>query len=281
MTVIPAHFPEFVKFNPLVGLKSFHTSGAGGAWRLLVLAKALDINGVGKIPRDYLQRFALSLGIQSKTFNRWLTAARNLDFVFDIQSQSGEWMLILVSNEKAASIIGCESKGKAVTMSVKLLIGKKWRAYVFGAFENTFNGRLITRKKQAELSGIPESTQRKFDKEAGVERKKNFAISNIHANGYSAVLEFGNRASLFKYWDKKTHQLKLGWRLPDSRYFGGAVTNGSKNTLWALSLFNRTDAQYKATVKKLSKSDSPIREVYLFSHTSKNGADMWFHMPLR
>lgn len=281
MTETPTCFPEVVKFNPLVGLKSFRTSGAGGAWRLLVLAKALEENGTGKIRREALHDYASSLGVQEKTFARWITAARNFDLVSDVQSKSGEWMLILSGNERVASIMGCERKGKAVSMSAKLLVGKKWRAYVFGGFENTFNGRLITRKKQAELSGIPESTQRKFDKEAGVERKKNFAVSNIHANGFSAVLEFGNRASLFKYWDKKTHQLKLGWRLPDSRRFDGAITNGSKNTLRALSLFNRTEAQYKATVKRLSKSDSPIREVYLFSHTSNNGADMWLHMPLR
>jgi hypothetical protein len=272
-------FPEFVKFNPLVGLKSFRKSGGGSAWRVVVLSKALDVNGTGKIYRNSLLEFAQFLGINNKTIQRWLTEARKFGVVFDIQSETGEWMLILHSNEKVASIMGCDRKGKSVIMPTKLLVGKKWRANVFGAFENTFNGRLISRKKLAELSGIPESTQRKLDKEAGVEHTKNYAVSNIHANGYSAVLEFGKRASLFKYWDKKTHQLKLGWRLPDSRRFHGAVTNGSKITLRALSLFNRTDAQYRATVKKLSKSDSSIHEVYLLSHTSKRGTDIWLHMP--
>lgn len=281
MTEASARFPECVKFNPLVGLKSFRMSEAGGAWRLFVLAKNLVTTGNDYIEREALREYAASLGILEKTFKRWVTAARNFDLVRDVQRKGGEWMLILTSNDKAASIMGSESKGKAVTMSARLFVGKQWRAYVFAGFEATFNGRLISRKKQAELSGIPESTQRKFDKEAGVKRQKNYAVSNIHANGYSAVLEFGNRASLYKYWDKTTHQLKLGWRLPDSRRFDGAMTNGSKNSLRALSLFNRTDEQYKRTVKKLSKSDSSIREVYLFSHTSRNGADMWLHMPLR
>lgn len=275
-----ARYPETVKFNPLVGLKSFHIPEAGGAWRLFVLAKNLAA-GNDHVRRDDVREYAASLGIREKTFRRWITAARNLDLVRDVQRQTGEWMLILTSNDKAASIMGSERKGAPVTMSARLIVGKQWRAYVFAGFEATFNGRLISRKKQAELSGIPVSTQRKFDKEAGVKRQKNYAVSNIHANGYSAVLEFGSRAGLYKYWDKTTHQLKLGWRLPDSRRFDGAMTNGSKNSLGALSLFNRTHNHYKATVRKLSKSDSPVREVYLYSHTSRNGADMWTHCPLR
>lgn len=276
-----ARYPETVKFNPLVGLKSFRIPEAGGAWRLFVLAKNLTTNGGDNVRRDDVREYAASLGVNEKTFRRWMTAARNFDLVRDVQRKSGEWMLILTSNDKAASIMGSDRKGAPVTMSARLLVGKHWRAYVFAGFEATFNGRLISRKKQAELSGIPEVSQRIYDKKAGVKQQKNYAVSNIHANGYSAVLEFGSRAGLYKYWDKTTHQLKLGWRLPDSRSFDGATTNGSKNSLGTLSLFNRTEEQYRRTVRKLSQSDSPIREVYKYSHTSRNGAEMWTHVSLR
>jgi len=96
------------------------------------------------------------------------------------------------------------------------------------------------------------------------------------------VLEFGNRACLFQYWDNKTHQKKLGWRIPDSRVFPMYGTDLSKSTPRKMSLFNRTAEQFSATMKKLRslKSDDKeikLREVYQLEGVSSKGNNLWNH----
>jgi hypothetical protein len=281
-----AQFPKDVSFNPLVGLKSFRISGAGGAWRLFVLAKNLA-GALDHIERDRLRAFAKSLGVHDKTFNRWLDAARNLGFMEDRQRMSGEWFLILTSYRKAAKILNCKNSCRVVVLPVNLLFSKGWRAYVFASWQSVFtnNGeRLVSQKKQAEITGISELTQRQFNKQAGVQSNKNYAISNIHANGYSGALEFGNRAGLFKYWNKETHQMYLGWRIPDSRNFPLFGVDGSYKTRRTMSLFNRTAEQYAASKKVIRNSDDSnpeFPEMYVFDRVSRNGNCLWIHLPLK
>ena len=282
MTETSACYPDTVKFWPLVGLKSFHTSSAGGAWRLLVLAKNLA-GQLDHIEREILKAYARSLGVHDKSFARWLETARGLGFVKDRQRISGEWILILSSNKKAAQGLGCENAGRAVTLPAKLLFGKGWRSFVFASWQAAFtnNGaRLVSQKKQAEITGISEQTQRQFNKEAGVQSKSNYAISNIHVNWYKAVLEFGARAGLFQYWDKEKHQKYIGWRIPNSRYFPLFGVGGSYKTRRTMSLFNRTPEQYAASMKAIRKSDTNFREMYVFHRTSRNGNDLWTHLCL-
>ncbi|HNE05129.1 MAG TPA: hypothetical protein PLT08_11460 [Anaerolineales bacterium] len=277
----PVLLPEFVKFNPLVGLKSFRTSSAGGAWRLMVLAKNLAGN-LDHIERETLRQATRLLGVQDKTFRRWLDAARGLNFVSDIQRTSGEWMLILSSNNSIAFSLGCVNHCRVVQVPIENLFAKNWRAIVFAAWQAGFTGngeRLVSQKKQYEITGIQEQTQRQFNKAAGVQSQKNYAISNIHANGYGAVLEFGNRAGLFQYWNKETHQKHLGWRIPNSRYFPLFGTGGSYKTRRTMSLFNRTAVQYAASMKAIRKNGVKFSEMYVFDRTSQNGNNLWIHLP--
>lgn len=289
MTAIPACYPDTVKFMPLVGMKSFRISEAGGAWRLFVLAKNLDRDGLGKIERDDLKAYAKELGISEKQFTRWMNAARGYDLFTDVQRKSGEWMLILTSNQKAAAVFGCEVKDRPVILPAKLLFGKGWRGYVFASWQAAFTGngeKLVSQKKQAEITGISEQVQRQYNKEAGVISRTNYAISNIHANNYHGVIEFGNgekipRAGLFGFWDKNTHQKKLGWRIPNTRHFPLFGLGGSYKTRRTLSLFNRTAEQHAASMKALRKSDnSKFTEIYVYDRQSRNGNGLWIHLPL-
>lgn len=280
---MPAHFPEFVKFNPLVGLKSFRTSGASGAWRLMVLAK--NLAGVlDHIERDTLRDFARSLGVQDKTFRRWLDAARNMGFLSDVQRASGAWMLILSSYQRIAKELGCKQNQNVVQLPAAYLFKKNWRAYVFASWQASFteNGeRLVSQKKQFQITGVQEQTQRQFNKAAGVKSNKNYAISNIHANGYNAVLEFGNRAGLFQYWDKKLHQKYLGWRIPDTRFFPLFGVGGSNKTRRTMSLFNRTLKQVRSTNRNLAASHPKLIEYYIYDRLSQSGNNLWIHVSLK
>lgn len=277
-------YPENVKLWPLVGLKSFRIPEAGGAWRLFVLAK--NMTGVlDHVKRSDLKAYAKSLGVNDAQFKRWLNAGRNLSLFTDLQQADGEWKLIVPSNTKAAELLGAEEVGRYVSLPAALLFKKGWRGFVFASWQSAHTGngsRLVSQGKQAEITGINRQTQRQFNKQAGVKSTKNFAISNIHANGYASVLEFGNRACLFQYWDKATHQKKLGWRIPDSRVFPLYGTDVSNKTLRNLALFNRTADQYSATMKTLRnlKSDDKevkTKEIYTFDGLSAKGNNLWIH----
>ena len=276
-------FPHELRFIPIQGIKSFH-AGAGGAWRAFILAKNLA-GTLDHVDRGQIVSFAHSLGVHSKTFDRWLNAARGFGFVRDVQRQTGEWILVLVGHKAAAEILGHkERRSRFVSLPARLLVSAGWKSYVFAAWQAQFtnNGeRLVSQKKQAELTGISEQVQRQYNKGAGVKNKKNYAISNIHANGFNSVLEFGTRAGLFKFWNKETHQMYLGWRVPNSRVFPLLGASGFQKTRKTMSLFNKTVEQYSHTMKALRKNETAFREIYIYYQNSQNGNGLWTHTPLQ
>jgi hypothetical protein len=283
---IASTFPNDLRFIPAQGIMAFRAgSGGGGAWRLFVLAKNLDAKGKGCVNRELVRSFAFFLGIRPKTFDRWLNAARVFGFVSDIQRNTGEWDLVLISHKKAASILDHKNRHtRFISLPANLLVRKKWKSFIFAAWQAQFtnNGqRLVSQKKQRDITGVLEQTQRQYNKDAGVTSKKNYAISNIHANGYNGALEFGCRAGLFRYWDEKTHQMYLGWRIPNTRIFSPFRTSGSYKTQRALSLFNKTADQYSRTMKALRKEQTTLNEIYYFYRNSNNGNGLWIHLPLK
>ena len=275
--------PETVKMYPLMGLKSIRENEAGGAWRLFVLAKGMAEES-DHIGRETLKAALLSLGVQEYMFRRWLDAGRKYDLFTDVQRMSGEWMLILPSWKKAAESL--ETKlDRPVIIETKLLFSKEWRAHVFTMWQASYtnNGeRLVSQKKQEEITGVDTQTQRNYNKQAGVISSKNYAVSNIHANGFAGVYEYGNRACLFEYWDNEKHQKYLGWRIPDSRVLPSSRVNISNKTPRNMSLFNRTAEQYTATMqalRQLSKDDKQIttKEIYIYDRKSAKGNHLWIH----
>lgn len=276
-----------LKLYPLVGLRSLQIAEAGGAWRLFTLAK--NLAGVADhIERESLRKISESLGVKEYQFNRWLNAGRGLDLFKDVQRMTGEWMLILPSQKKAAEIMGSDKLGKPVTLPAELLFRKGWRAYVFASWQAsiTNNGeRLVSQKKQAEITGIDPQTQRQFNEQAGVKSTKNYAISNQHANNKTMVQEFSTRACPFEYWNNTTHQKMLGWRIPNSRVFPLYGSDFSNNSLRKMSLFNRTQEQQSATLKTLRSygiegKDLPIKEIYTLDRQSAKGNNLWIHLPV-
>lgn len=271
-----------LKLYPLVGLKSLQISEAGGAWRLFTLAKNMA-GPSDHIQRDELKKVSESLGVKEYQFKRWLDAGRGLDLFKDVQRMSGEWMLILSSQKKAAELMGSEHLGKPVTLPAELLFKKGWRAYVFASWQASITGngqRLVSLKKQEQITGIKSQTQTKLNKQAGIQSTKNFATSNVHANHYSGILEYGNRACLFEFWDNATHQKKLGWRLPNTRVFPlfGDISNSMPRNM---SLFNRTAEQYKNTIKSLRTIENvTLQEFYTFDRPSSKGHHLWIHSPI-
>ena len=159
-------------------------SKLGGGWRLYVLAKALDPQGLGKIARDDLRDYALFLGVNVRTFERWIIQARNAGlFYTDVQNSSGQWMIVMANAGIAAAELKCESVGRKVTLPAAALIGNGWKARVWAAYEITHNGQPIARATMQKIVNVAVSTQRYRDAQAKVNRVRNFAKSDIQLKG--------------------------------------------------------------------------------------------------
>ena len=286
----------------------------GGGWRLYVLAKKLDVKGLGMVKRDELEAFALALGVNVRTFQRWMKQARNNDLFIDTQSQSGEWLLRLPSAGRAAAALGIDRLSRKVTMRAVDLIGKGWKARVWGAYEATFNGKPISREKMQKVINVPVSTQRYRDASAKVDRVRNYCKSAYRGSMLAGLKEHSNHKGLFL-----SKNGFIYWRLPNSYQVDFAMRGGrgrakkankiiksmqSNNGLFlmqqALSFEVATKDNYvrlfytaqqaKPAMKKINKVDESkpagmqarpaAQEFYEQAARAKTGAVIWTHCPI-
>ena len=303
-------WPASVAFYSHMGIAAARRfSKLGGGWRLYVLAKALDPQGLGKIARDDLRDYALFLGVNIRTFERWIKQARNTGlFYTDVQNSSGQWMIVMANAGIAAAELNCETIGRKVTLPAAALIGNGWKARVWAAYEITHNGQPIARETMQKIVNVAVSTQRYRDAQAKVNRVRNFAKSDIQLRGNQlpGLKETSGRKNIFI--DKDGF---INWRLPNSYIFTKALrggkgrgrkankiirniqsTNGLLLLQQALSLedeynkdivklFNQNPQQAKRAMKKLAKIDNrKVKDIYERSHKSHNGAVIWTHCPV-
>ena len=158
----PKAWPASVAFYSHMGIAAARRySKIGGGWRLYVLAKALDPQGLGKIAREDLRDYALFLGVNVRTFERWIKQARNAGlFYTDVQNSSGQWMIVMANAGIAAAELNCETIGRKVTLPAAALIGNGWKARAWAAYEITHNGQPIARETMQKIVNVAVSTQR-------------------------------------------------------------------------------------------------------------------------
>ena len=303
-------WPASVAFYSHMGIAAARRySKIGGGWRLYVLAKALDPQGLGKIAREDLRDYALFLGVNVRTFERWIKQARNAGlFYTDVQNSSGQWMIVMANAGIAAAELNCETIGRKVTLPAAALIGNGWKARAWAAYEITHNGQPIARETMQKIVNVAVSTQRYRDVQAKVNRVRNFAKSDMQLKGNQlpGLKETSGRKNIFI--DKDGF---INWRLPNSYIFTKALrggkgrgrkankiirniqsTNGLLLLQQALSLeeeynkdivrlFNQNPQQAKRAMKKLAKIDNrKVKDIYERSHKSHNGAVIWTHCPV-
>lgn len=303
----PTEYPEAVTFYLVMGLQAARRySKIGGAWRLYVLAKALDGHGreaVGSVQADDLRTYALHLGVNPKTYRRWYKRAVNAGLLDPIQGKGGAWRLRLPSPGKAALYMGADDIGRKIEISAADLIGNGWKARVTSGL--SARGLQISREKQQKTYNIPASTQRYRDNQAGVERQANYAQSDYKADSLPMLQEYGHYKGLFVANNKRVY-----WRLPDTRTtdivtdigkgrgrkakaelrnlqeqeHNGALkkqrANGDDlvvNSSEFVRLFCHTPAQRKASERKVSRRDNlSVSEIYQAAYENDtSGAGIW------
>lgn len=275
-------------------------SHAGGAWRLYVLAKAIDRDGTGKISREDLRQFTEHLGLEPRQWQRWLARARTIGLFSDVQDQGGQWDLILCSAVRGALILECEAIGprKSVVVATAL-IGSAWRSRVWAAYEVNFRGRPISRQRMRELVAVPERTQRFRDAQAEVRRQSNYCKSRIDSDRTPMIAEFGGHRGVFS-----TRDGKAAWRLPDGRdsdqaqrgpvgrarkankelaqlrldgsFIVQRPLSPSPSSARPVRLFYQARAHVRSALRKLSVMDQQRpREIYELAGRSLAGSQIW------
>lgn len=285
----------------------------GGGWRLYVLAKTLDKSGLGRIKRDELEAFALALGVNVRTFQRWMKQARNNDLFIDVE-KSGEWWIILPSAGRAAAAMDIDRLSRKVTMRAVDLIGKGWKARVWGAYEATFNGKPISREKMQKVINVPVSTQRYRDASAKVDRVRNYCKSAYRGSMLAGLKEHSKHKGI--YLSKNGF---IYWRLPNSYQVDFAMRGGRgrarkankiiKSMQSVNGLFQKQQAlsfevatkdnivklfytaqQAQTAMKRFNKVDESkpagmqarpaANEIYEQAARAKTGAVIWNHCPV-
>ena len=165
------------------------------------------------------------LSLDPRKFRRWLREAERAGLVRVVSHRSGA-VLILTGVKRAAEIFGCESIGpRPVSLPADLLLGRGWRAHLWGAFLASLGaeaGVTISRAKLQETTGISARSQARYEREAGVKVKPNYCVTDQAADRLSGEREFGRRHA-FAWRDAASGEEVVSWRLPDSRRAPGHV----------------------------------------------------------
>ena len=304
-TAPAAEYPDSVTFYTDMGINAARRrSGVGGAFRLYILAKALDNQGLGKIPRAELRAFALHLGLNPRTYQRWSNQAERRGVLSFYQVKSGEWWINLQSPAKLCHALGWDAIGKKMQIDPALLIGKGWKANVWTSVSAGRHGRQISRERLQKAYNVPARTQTYRDNQADVSRQANYANTGIIANSADVNAWQENNTQwkgLFRASNGRLYR-----RLPDTRATDRVVLIGTGRSRKALSelrhlqditacykrdqalangiedteyirLFNRNSTQLKTSERKLARQEQPrVVDVFQYIYDSKDsGAGIW------
>ncbi len=148
-----------------------------GALRLWEFAHYLDTNGRGLIERDVLKCRMLQ-HVSARTFRRWLRQAHDLGLINPWSR--GYWQL--EAHGKAYRRLGLRCDRRKATIDIGALFRPGWKAVLFDAFVAIIGERPISRKTIETLTGKSASSQRRYQKRAGIKAMRNFVLFGIPAN---------------------------------------------------------------------------------------------------
>lgn len=153
-----------------MGIKAYREGQLqGGAWRLWLVARSLSDNGW--VQEAALREKAVPLASE-RSYKRWLDGAIELKLLI-YKSKSNRSNLFIANPIVAGRHLKVKEMGVAVSMPVKDLFGKGWRSKVFNGIHASYR-RMMSRRTIKKLTGIPQRTQTRLDKQADTTRRKNW-----------------------------------------------------------------------------------------------------------
>lgn len=200
-----------LKIYPNLGLAAIKLK-VSGAYRLWILARALD-DGTGNVSKEMLFRVFKSLGKSLKTFKRWCNQAVETGL---LREGGKHWYY--ASLENASRNLESSPK-RAVLIPFDRFFNIGWKAFVWGAWveANVPNTKPRTRKTLEVMSGVPQSTQRAYERVCGVSKRQNFAVwdkaPGIAQDWVDNFKEHGEHPGAFVFHGKKGAKKRVAWPL--------------------------------------------------------------------
>lgn len=209
-------FPATINMYPIMGFLASLLRKAN-SWRVWCFARVLDHEGSGVVPQTTLIRFMHCNGITNRCSNEWIKQAINDGLFVRLPYKSGP-ALLLTGLTRAAKLLGCYYLGeRPASMPAQYLARRDWKAHVWTAFIATFDGKPIGRSTLREVTGVPERSQYRYEKKAGVNAQSNYCVSDLPAGDYLDLeREFGHNHA-FEWFDPSRREKVVAWRLPDCR----------------------------------------------------------------
>ena len=214
--ITPVKFLGEVKIQPEVLLHAARGKN-GGAARLFFLAKHFNSSGSRTIETKKFRRWLLSLGISQRVYELWLARALQIGLI----TRRDQW-LDLTDWARGYAILGCfKIYKRPALIPLNKLSSKGWLCWTWAAYVKRYEGRIISQAALRKLTGIPERTQRQYERRAGVVITRNIAFDlDRKADQLAGTLEFGHK-NAFAY------KGVMAWGLPNSRQING-VNYGNK-----------------------------------------------------
>lgn len=234
---------HLVKVRPLMAFAAIHRRCTGG-YRLWALAHAMDKPGSGVVQKKKLRAFVVGLGVNERTYRRWLKQALFRGF---LMSYRGGMCYKLRNVAKVAGKLkAAEIDKHQAHMPAEDLVTKSWRAHVWAAF---VNGKTISRRKLQESTGIMPETQRNYEAAAGVITTANYTDTIIRGEHIEGIKD------CIKPHAFVAKNGTVSWRLPN--------TYTSKNA-----------TNYETSTGRFKKIKSELKNIYRQNDLSDAGREL-------
>ncbi len=216
--------PEFLKVYPGLAAQALKRDVEQGLG-LWSLARALDTTGSGRVSAETLQQVATELdlaGSRDGKFKRALAQAKEFDLLsVTVRRRRGVTTEVIEirSAERAARSLGADSLGARPVLvpTAKLSKVGAWRAELWAAHLAGFAKRStpISQATLRDLTGVPDRTQREYNRTADVEVTYNIAVSQLDGRDPEAVMTaMMQHSGVFTVKDQATGQTRVAWPLP-------------------------------------------------------------------
>jgi len=182
----PRLLPDAVKIYPTLAVAALDRDLAP-AFRVYLLMRALDGPGEGRLAVAYIRELLTGNRAELRIVGR--RQLRNIlsdgkGIFWDRYTADHVW---LRSAARIAEALDCgRLRGRPVLLPLELIAGKleDFKAALFNSWHAGRAGRdgsgsPISQAKVRDLTGIPESTQRRYCDLAGVKRQRQIAVSDI------------------------------------------------------------------------------------------------------
>ena len=256
-----------IKLYPEVIFHAIRSNRPAGAFRLWYIAKGYNQGNSGFIPANILKGYVLSLGVNLKTYYRWLKQANTLGLITRVNSYYK-----LISWQDGAKIAGINNRiQRGVYVPLERFVTKGWLAWVWAGYILHFDAP-TSRTTLEKLSGVPSRTQILYEHQAGVINQANYTNYGKPIDNPERAIDVIDRPGVYCMFGE------IRERLPNSRHAPEGVSLANKGRLKMINrelvkedgipviyrLYSQNAKQTKNILKRYGAMDVRTRPSFIY-----------------